>query len=168
MAERVSVSSNGTFLTDDLDVHGYYVVSWQSEPYTLQEYTMLTDFNPPIQLSAGKFVADAVYYNQVPFAWQWYTLLDLKTKVQMKQVVVPDLILHPISEENKLPSKRVMQQRKATELGTKRIDDDDHDMILEEKACWMALEFDELMDTKSVSVSDIHSNSDSDSDNGDL
>jgi hypothetical protein len=48
MAEKVIVSGNGAILTSDLEAGGYYVVSWESSPYTLQEDTELTKYDPPV------------------------------------------------------------------------------------------------------------------------
>jgi hypothetical protein len=48
MAEKVIVSGNGAILTSNLEAGGYYVVSWESSPYTLQEDTELTKYDPPV------------------------------------------------------------------------------------------------------------------------
>jgi hypothetical protein len=59
MAENIEVGSIGAFLTEDKDVDGYYLVEFTSEPYTLQEATLLTEYEPPLQLEEGKLVCEA-------------------------------------------------------------------------------------------------------------
>ena len=54
MAENIEVGSIGAFRTEDEDTDGYYMVEFTSEPYTLQEATLLTEYERPLQLAKGK------------------------------------------------------------------------------------------------------------------
>jgi hypothetical protein len=45
-SESVREDGFGAFITDDPDSDGYYVVQWMGDPYTLQEDTELTEYNP--------------------------------------------------------------------------------------------------------------------------
>ena len=47
MAEQVIVNGNGAVLTSDAEAGGYYLVSWDSPPYTLQE-DILTKYDPQV------------------------------------------------------------------------------------------------------------------------
>jgi hypothetical protein len=75
MAEKVIVSGNGAILTSDPEAGGYYVVSWQSSPYTLQEDMELTEYNPPVLIQADKLVTTALWLNKVSLACNWYTMV---------------------------------------------------------------------------------------------
>ena len=81
----------GLATTEDEETSGYYLVEWKSEAYTLQEDTVLTEFDPPLELQAGELVVDATYLNKVPRAPLWYTRSKLNTTVLVKQVLAANL-----------------------------------------------------------------------------
>jgi hypothetical protein len=143
MAEKVEVGMFGAFQTADPDTDGYYLVEWTSVPNTIQEDVMLTKYDPPIQIKEGELVCDANYWNKVPRAKLWYTrpTEPLSTVVRMQQVVSSKVELESISETNKLP--HTCDRQTATQLGAKRICNEDHDEMLEEIHQREALEFDE-------------------------
>jgi hypothetical protein len=60
MAEKVIVGGIGAILTSDPEVGGYYLVSWDSPPYTLQEDMELTEYDLPVLIPAGELVASAM------------------------------------------------------------------------------------------------------------
>ena len=130
MAERLIVGKVGAFLTDDPDADGYYLVKWDSVPYTLQEDTVLEEFKPPVVLKSGELVCEGRYFNRVPRAKQWYTSTEILTSVRMKQVVATDIELEPISITNKLP--RTCDVKNAKKQNAMRVSDAFHDAILEE------------------------------------
>ena len=71
MAENIEVGSIGAFRTEDENADGYYLVQFTSEPYTLQEATLLTEYEPPLQLDEGELVCEATYFEKVPRARFW-------------------------------------------------------------------------------------------------
>jgi hypothetical protein len=81
MAETIVEDGFGAFLTNDPDVEGYYMVKWAGTPYTLQEDVILAEYTPNIKILVGELVCDACYFNPVPRARLWYTILDLPTVV---------------------------------------------------------------------------------------
>jgi hypothetical protein len=121
------------------------------DPYTLQEDTELTEYNPKIFLKAGELVCSAKYLEKVPRAKQWYTQTReaIMTTVQMQQVVAADSKLMPISPDNQLP--RTCRRQHAQELGAVRVSDEDHDEIMEEIHRREILDFDEEDDASSSS-----------------
>jgi hypothetical protein len=108
----------------------------------LVDATLLTEFDPPIQLQEGELVARAKYFNKVPWANRWYTPSEVETTVRLQQVLAPDLTLQPISEENKLPN--TCDRRKAEQLGAKRVSNRDHDLILDEISRSAIMDHEEL------------------------
>jgi hypothetical protein len=147
MAERIKPDKYGAFSTTDEDADGYYIVKWTSEPYTLQEDKLLTEYTPAMRIPAGTLVCDAEYYNKVPGASLWYTPTqgdERNTVVRVQQVVAADLTMMPISDSNKLPagmSKKNKQE--ATKQNALRLESDEHDMVLDEIHRREVLEHDE-------------------------
>ena len=47
MSEKLAPGNVGAFLTEDEDTDGYYIVTWTSFPYTLQEDERCTVYDPP-------------------------------------------------------------------------------------------------------------------------
>ena len=68
MAKGIKEGKIGAFSMEDKETSGYYLVEWRSEAYTLQEDTVLTEFDPPLELQAGELVVDATYLKLVPRA----------------------------------------------------------------------------------------------------
>jgi hypothetical protein len=103
-AEQINIGQIGSFLTNDADSDGYYVVEWTSEPYTLQEAGTLVEYDPLLHLEKGELVSDGQYLNKVPGAKQWYTppSKPLPTTVRLQQVLNPVLHMVGISQQNKL------------------------------------------------------------------
>ena len=164
MAERVSEGGIGVFQTEDPDTDGYYLVKWTTYPYTLQEDTLLKEYDPPQLVKAGELVCEGTYLNQVGRARQWYTPSALFTTVRMQQVIAPCLALLPISTQNKLPN--TCNKKEAKKYGAKRISNEDHDMLLDEINRRSILEYCEDSseeETEESDSSDDDSNSNSES-----
>jgi hypothetical protein len=54
-ADQIKMGALGTFLMNDPDSNGYYVVEWTSLPYTLQEEAItLEEYDPPLHLGGGR------------------------------------------------------------------------------------------------------------------
>jgi hypothetical protein len=62
MAENIEGGKISEFHTKDKEADGYYVAS---EPYTLQEATLLTEYEPPLELAKGELMCEAKYYTKV-------------------------------------------------------------------------------------------------------
>jgi hypothetical protein len=127
--QEIQIGHYGAFATEDPDADGYYVVEWVGLPMILVDATLLTEFDPPIQLQEGELVATAKYWNKVPRANCWYTPSEVTTTVRLQHVLAADLPLEPISKENKLPN--TCHQRKATQLGAQRVSKTNHDLVLD-------------------------------------
>ena len=126
---------------------GYYLVEWTSEPYTLQEDTELTEYEPPIRLKAGELVVEAEYFEIVPRTKLWYTRMpgpNNRTTVRVNFVVAADLSLSSISSSNKLPSHLSRKAKEeARNLGAQRVSSEEHDEMLEEIHYRETIEFED-------------------------
>jgi hypothetical protein len=99
-----------------------------------------------------------------PLAGNWYTPSEMKTTVQMKQIVAADLFLDPISNVNKLPN--TCNKTEARRLGAKHVSDDEHKEIYDKIARCAALDHNEMLENESDSNSDSPSSHSGDSDTG--
>jgi hypothetical protein len=104
MAENIEVGLIGAYCTEDDDTDGYCLVEFTSKPYTHQEATLLTEYEPPLQLEEGKLVWEAKYYKKVPHTRLWYMLTDMMTVVHVQQVILTELQLLEPSPINPLPN----------------------------------------------------------------
>ena len=160
MAEGIEEGKIGAFSTEDEKTSGYYLVEWKSEAYTLQEDTVLTEFDPPLELQAGELVVDATYLNLVPRAPLWYTPSKLNTTVRVKQVLAVSLNTLGISDGNKVP--RGCNKREVERLEGKRLHDADHEEILDERMRRVALDHDEITSAEYYQSGDESGNDDND------
>jgi hypothetical protein len=163
MAEGIEVGKIGAFSTEDDKTSGYYLVEWKSEAYTLQEDTILTEFDPPLELEAGELVADATYLNLVPRAPLWYTPSESNTTVRVKQVLAANLNMLCISHSNKVP--RGCNKREVERLEGKRLHDADHEEIRDEIMRRVALDHEEITSAEYYESGD--ESDDDDDDSGD-
>jgi hypothetical protein len=82
-----------------------------------------------------------VYCYRIPGAPEWYTVSsDVPTTVWMKQVVLGNVKLEPISEDNQLPQMNRRARQAAEREGALHLSNDTADEILGECARRMALE----------------------------
>ena len=49
----------GAFQTSDKNTHGYYIVKWTGNAYTLQEKYKCHAFDPPVIIHEGELVCKA-------------------------------------------------------------------------------------------------------------
>jgi hypothetical protein len=141
MAENIEVGSIGAFQTEDDNADGYYLVQFTSEPYTLQEATLLTEYEPPLQLEEGELVCEATYFEKVPRARFWYTPTEMTTVLRVQQVVATKIELVEPSPTNPLPN--TCKKRDAERLGARKITVSDHDDIIDESSRREQLDYEE-------------------------
>jgi hypothetical protein len=141
MAENIEVRKIGAFRTEDKEADGYYVVVFTTEPYTLQEATLLTEYKPPLKLDEGELVCEAKYYTKVPRARFWYTPTEMKMMVRVQTVVATDLELLEPSPTNPLPN--TCKKRDAERLGSRKINVSEHNTMIDKSARREQLDYEE-------------------------
>ena len=132
MNERILIGTFGAMRTDDEATQGYYLVKWITEPYTIQEDILMKGVEPPQTAFAGEIICDALFWNPVPGAVDWYTSMRKKegmVMIRLKQVLVTGLTMMEISERNMLP--KTCNRKEATNQGAMKINDDDVKEIIE-------------------------------------
>ncbi len=125
----------GAVGTTDKAAAGYYLVKWLSEPYTLHADTE----GMSGIISTGKIVVDALYFNPVHRAQNWYTPSDITTVVEVKHILPTGLQVQPISATNALPRTCVSQE--ATQKKAVKVSSVDHEAIMEEASKRNRLEY---------------------------
>ena len=78
-------------------------------------------------------MCDAVFWNPVPNAIDWYTPMSKReglVMIRLKQVLITGVTMKMISDKNMLPNK--CNKKQATNQGVMKIDDDDVCEIIEE------------------------------------
>ena len=133
MSETLIPGNVGAFLTEDEDTDGYYIVTWTSFPYTLQEDERCTAYDPPMIFKKGTLVCDAIYHNKVENTKYWYTLSTLKTIVRLTHVLMTEITMLAISDDNTLPRNMGKRKKdKCTRKNAKKLSNNDVDFITDE------------------------------------
>ena len=126
----------------------YYLVKWLSESYTLHADTK----GMSGIISAGKMVVNALYFNPVHRAQNWYTPSDITTVVEVKHILRTGLQVQSICTMNALP--RTCASQEATRKKAVKVSSVDHEAIMEEASKRDRLEYDNNDDDKDQSEED--------------
>ena len=62
-SDEIEYNIMGVFQTSDKNTHGYYIVKWTGNAYTLQEKYKCHAFNPPVIIPEGKLVFSSQFYD---------------------------------------------------------------------------------------------------------
>ena len=58
-SDEIEYNTMGAFQTSDKNTHGYYIVKWTGNVYTLQEKYKCHAFDPPVIIPEGELVCKA-------------------------------------------------------------------------------------------------------------
>ena len=101
-------------------------MKWITSPYAVQEDTVMLGVESQQSYFAGEIICDAVFWNPVPNAIDWYILMCKREGlviIRLKQLLITSLTMKMISDNNMLPNKCNKKQVKIQ--GAMKIDDDD-------------------------------------------
>ena len=59
--DKIEYNTIDAFQTSDKNTHGYYIVKWTGNAYTLQEKYKCHAFNPPVIIPEGELVCPAKF-----------------------------------------------------------------------------------------------------------
>ena len=90
-AEEIEYNTMGAFQTSDKNTHGYYIVKWTGNAYTLQEKYKCHAFNHPVIIPEGKLACPANFMTPMKKTSHWYHEPNeaIPVMVKLKQVVMP-------------------------------------------------------------------------------
>ena len=60
-ADDIEYNTMGAFHTSDCNTHGYYIVKWTGNAYTLQEKYECHAFNPPLIIPEGELICPSKF-----------------------------------------------------------------------------------------------------------
>ena len=125
-ANSLRIYGIGAIETDDPEADGYYIVTWLTQAYILQE----DETSDGKVIKQGEWVAKGIFWSKVPGAARWYypeTGETMHVMVSLKEVLNVDLDMEPHSDFNKFPSclknKSHWKERKPCKLS--KADDED-------------------------------------------
>ena len=90
----------GVFQTSECNTHGYYIVKWTGNAYTLQKIYICHAFNPPVIIPEGELVCPSKFMTPMKKTSHWYYKpnKEIPVMVKLKQVVMP--LIEFIQENN--------------------------------------------------------------------
>ena len=116
VGEEIQIGLIGAVVTSDEKADGYYLIQWTGTPYTDQD--------------TGGLLCDGKYLNPVGGAPKWYTHSEDFASIDLKHVVLADVIMEEISDSNQLPNS--CNKREAKSKEAKRISKCSNDFIFNE------------------------------------
>ena len=90
-ADEIEYNTMGAFQTSGCNTHGYYIVKWTGNAYTLQEKYKCHAFDPPVIIPEGELVCPAKFMTPMIKTSHWYHDPNeaIPVMVKLKQVVMP-------------------------------------------------------------------------------
>ena len=70
-ADEIEYNTMGAFQTSDCNTHGYYIVKWTGNAYTLQEKCKCHAFDPPVIITEGELVCPAKFMTPMIKTSHW-------------------------------------------------------------------------------------------------
>ena len=103
MNERILIGTFGAMRINDEAAQGYYLVKWITEPHTVQDDTVMMGVKPQQYDFSGEIICDALFWNPVPNAIDWYTPMKKRegmVMIRLKQVLITGVTMKMISDNN--------------------------------------------------------------------
>ena len=105
-ADKMEYNTRGAFKTSDCSTHGYYIVKWTGNAYTLQGKYKCHAFDPPVIITEDELIFSAKFMNPMINTSHWYHDPNeaIPVMVKLKQVVMPLIeFIQDNNTTNKLP-----------------------------------------------------------------
>ena len=71
-SDNIEYNTMGTFQASDCNTHGYYIVKWTGNAYTLQEKYKCHAFDPPVIICEGELVCPDKFMTPMIKTSHWY------------------------------------------------------------------------------------------------
>ena len=109
--------------------HGYYIVKWTGNSYTLQEKYKRHAFNPPVMIPEGELVCPAKFMTPMKKTSHWYhkTNKAIPCMVKLKQVVMR---LIELIQENNTKNKFLLSYKGYADMNPCLLSVHNHQVIL--------------------------------------
>ena len=129
-ADNIEYNTMGAFQNSDKNTHGYYIVKWTGNAYTLQEIYKCHAFDHPVIIPEGELVCPAKFMTQMRKISHWYhkTNKAIPFMVKLKQVVMP---LIELIQENNITNKLPLRYKGYADINPCLLSVQNHQVILE-------------------------------------
>ena len=144
-ADEIEYNTMGAFQNSDCNTHGYYIVKWTGNAYTLQEKYKCHAFYPPVIITEGELVCLAKFMTTMIKTSHWYHEPNtaIPVMVKLKQVVMP---LIELIQENNTTNKLPLCYKGYAEMNPCLLSVHDHQVILEKIEARENLNHDEYLE----------------------
>ena len=144
-ADEIEYNTMDALKTSDCNTHGYYIVKWTGNAYTLQEKYKCHAFNPPFIITEGELVCPAKFMTPMKKTSHWYHEPNeaIPVMVKLKQVVMP---LIEFIQENNTTNKLPLCYKGYAEMNPCLLSLHDHPVILEKIIARENLNHDEYVE----------------------
>ena len=71
-ADNIEYNTMGAFQTSDCNIHGYHIVKWTDNAYTLQEKYKCHALDPPVIITEGELVCPDKFMTPMIKTSHWY------------------------------------------------------------------------------------------------
>ena len=90
-ADEIEYTTMSAFQTSNCNTHGYYIVQWKVNAYTLQGKYKYHAFDPPVIIPEGEIGCPAKFMTPKIKTSNWYHDPNeaIPVMVKLKQVVIP-------------------------------------------------------------------------------
>ena len=135
----------GAFKTSACNSHGYYIVKWTGNAYTLQEKNKCHAFNPPVIIPEGELVCQDKFMTPMIKTSHWYHEPNkaIPVMVKLKQVVMP---LFELIQENNTTNKLPLRYKGYAAMNTCLLSVHNHQVIQEKIEARENLNHDEYVE----------------------
>ena len=129
-AAEIEYNTMGDFQTSKNNTHGYYIVKWAGNAYTLQEKYKCHAFHPPVIIPDGELVCPDKFMTPMKKTSHWYHEPNkaIPVIVKLKQVVMPIIeMIHENNTTNKFP----LRYKEYADMNSCLLSVHNHQVILE-------------------------------------
>ena len=105
-ADEIELNTMGSFKTSDCNTHGYYIIKWTGNEYTLQEIYKCHAFDPPVIIPEGELFCPAKFMTPMIKTSHWYHEPNeaIHVVVKLRQIVMHlNELIQDKNTTNKLP-----------------------------------------------------------------
>ena len=118
------------FQASECNTHGYYIVKWTGNAYTLQGEYKCHAFNPPVIIPEGELVFPSKFMTPMIKTPHWYHDPNeaIPVRVKLKQVVMP---LVELIQENNTTNNLPLRYKGYADMNPCLLSVHNHQVILE-------------------------------------
>ena len=129
-SDEIEYNTMGAFQNSDCCIHGYYIVKWTGNTYTLQGKYKCHAFDPPVIIPGGELVCPAKFMTPMKKTSHWYHEPNeaRAVMVKLKQVFMP---LIELIQENDTTNNLLLRYKGYAYMNPFLLSVHDHQVILE-------------------------------------